>query len=87
MHHIFLVDTRYTFDILHHMENGQLECRIISHDGLFGRCIQQFVKTKFGWIPCGPLADDIDELRVKLKAMLAACDEPVLQDGKDVRVA
>lgn len=46
----------------------------VVRDSLNGRSVER--------IPIGPVAATIDELRDKFKAMLAACDQPILEEGE-----
>jgi hypothetical protein len=59
------------------------EYRIVRHRvPMFGIQHQPCIwRDHYGqWIPVGPLGDDVDEVRSRLQAMLAACDRPVLNE-------
>jgi formylmethanofuran dehydrogenase subunit D len=45
--------------------------------------LQPMVQRGSVFIPLGPWAESIDEMRRELTAMLAACDEPII-DGSEV---
>lgn len=45
--------------------------------------VLQFAVYKHGqWIPLGPWADDLETLRADAAKMLAACDEPILDESE-----
>lgn len=53
--------------------------------GIGGGLLQPMIERDGLFIPLGPWADDIEDMRRQLQEMLAACDEPVV-DGREARI-
>lgn len=57
--------------------------RILRRRVPFSGEVLQFAVYKHGqWIPLGPWADDLETLRADAAKMLAACDEPILEESE-----
>lgn len=53
---------------------------------LAGEIIQPCVFKHGHWIPLGPFCDSLDEVREYARALLAACEQPILEE-REVEIA
>lgn len=67
------------------MKDGDVWRIVKRRPGIGGGLLQPMIEREGRFIPLGPWADDIDEMRRELQGMLAACDEPIV-DGREIHI-